>query len=234
MSRPGDRRTRHRRSGRARRSRSCRDRHGGGRSRPGGRHRAGDRIRPGHVARFRSRPPDGRLARRRLPLRPSERAPADIGRCGDACGDVTRRVDASDTNARRSNSALAAPAARCGSPPLHCSAAPTGRSEIIDPPPPGHGLAVVAACSPRAATHAPTNRGARLVGHADRWVLEAFGEDDRALADRRVGCRCRRHRGDPRRRLPPDRRRASGDARRHSTTRQPNRSGHSRTTSSSA
>ena len=43
-------------------------------------------------------------------------------------------------------------------------------------PPPGHGVAVVAACSPRSAAHAPTTHGARLVGHADRWVLEAFGE----------------------------------------------------------
>ncbi len=48
--------------------------------------------------------------------------------------------------------------------------------ETIEPPQPGHGLAVVAACSPRGTAVAPTGAGARVIGHADRWVLEAFGE----------------------------------------------------------
>jgi nucleoid-associated protein YgaU len=48
--------------------------------------------------------------------------------------------------------------------------------ESIDAPEPGHGLAVVAACSSHGTTHAASSGGARLVGHADRWVLEAFGE----------------------------------------------------------
>ncbi|WP_158412490.1 LysM peptidoglycan-binding domain-containing protein [Ilumatobacter nonamiensis] len=45
----------------------------------------------------------------------------------------------------------------------------------IDPRP-GRGLAHVAACAPLgdAAHHAA---GARIVGHADRWVLDAFGEE---------------------------------------------------------
>jgi hypothetical protein len=47
--------------------------------------------------------------------------------------------------------------------------------EAVEPPAPGHGLAVVAACPPRGA--APAGSGARIVGHADRWALEAFGEE---------------------------------------------------------
>ncbi len=49
-------------------------------------------------------------------------------------------------------------------------------ADTINPPEPGHGLAVIAACAPPSTSHTTPHGGARLVGHADRWVLEAFGE----------------------------------------------------------
>jgi len=47
----------------------------------------------------------------------------------------------------------------------------------IDAPAASHGIAVVAACAPHAAAETPATAGARLISHADRWVLEAFGEE---------------------------------------------------------